>query len=94
MRIEVYPPDELRLIAGTELTETYARDQRTLVSDFFRAGAGMIVRVTTEVQIDEAAIAAAAANRVLSKDEVFDVMAQKNPNLGYLRDALAMQIEY
>jgi DNA polymerase-3 subunit gamma/tau len=94
MKIQVFPPDEVRLIAPAELTETYAKDSRTSLADFYRDATQMIVRITTEVQIDQEFESQNAANRVLSKNEVFDLMAQKNPNLARLRDGLNMHIDY
>jgi len=93
MRVEVRPPDEVRLISPSELTDTYAKDQRTLLIDFYREQTRIIVRITTEVQEDEA-IKAAQNNIVLSKSEIYEVMAQKNPNLAKLKDGLGMNIEY
>jgi len=93
MRIEVLPPDEVKIISPSVLTDTYARDQRTALIDFYRAETKMIVRITMEIQEDENVIAA-QKNTVLSKSEMFDVMAEKNPNLAKLKDGLNMQIEY
>jgi len=93
MRIEVLPPDELRLISPSELTDTYARDQRSILTDFYRAETGMIVRITTTIVEDES-IKAAQNTVVLSKSEMYEAMARKNPNLAALKDTLGMQIEY
>ena len=93
MRIDVYPPDEVRLVSPSELTDTYARDQRTMLTDFYRAEMGMIVRITTTIEEDEA-VKAAQNNVVLSKSEMYEAMARKNPNLAALKDTLGMQIEY
>ena len=93
MRIEVLPPDELKLISPSELTDTYARDQRSLLTDFYRAETGMIVRITTAI-IEDESIKAAQNTVVLSKSEMYEAMARKNPNLAALKDTLGMQIEY
>lgn len=93
MRIEVLPPDEVKLISPTELTDTYAREQRTHLIDYYRAETKINVRITTDIQEDEAT-RNAAKNVVLSRSEVFDVMVQKNPSLGKLKDGLGMSIEY
>jgi DNA polymerase III subunit gamma/tau len=93
MRVEVLPPDEVRIISPSELTDTYARDQRTALIDFYRAETDMIVRITTEIQEDEA-VKNAQISKVLSKSEMYEVMAGKNPNLARLKDGLGMQIEY
>jgi DNA polymerase-3 subunit gamma/tau len=93
MRIEVYPPDELRIISPSELTDTYAKEQRTSLIDYYRSETQMVVRITTEIQEDEA-VKAQQNVTVLSKSEMFEVMAQKNPHLGHLKDSLGMSIEY
>ena len=94
MKIEVYPPDELRIISPSELTDTYAKEQRTSLIDFYRAETHMVVRITTEIREDEAIKAEMAKNVVLSKSEIFEVMAQKNPQLARLKEGLGMTIEY
>ncbi len=93
MRIEVLPPDEVKLISPTELTDTYAREQRTHLIDYYRAETKINVRITTDIQEDEAT-RNAAKNVILSRSEMFDVMVQKNPSLGKLKDGLGMSIEY
>ncbi len=93
MKLEVYPPDEIRVITPSDLTDTYAREQRNLLIDFFRANMGIMVRVTTEVR-EDASIAAQQNQVVLSKAEVFEAMARKNPNLIKLKEGLNLQIDY
>jgi hypothetical protein len=93
MRLTVLPPDELRIISPSELTNTYAREQRNDLIDFYRSETKMIVRITTEIQEDEA-VKASQNITVLSKSEMFDAMATKNPSLARLKDGLGMQIEY
>ncbi len=93
MRVDVYPPDEVRLISPSTFTDGYAKDQKTPLIDYYRAETGMIVRITTEVQEDEN-VKAAQNITVLSKSEMFEAMATKNPNLAALKDGLGMTIEY
>ncbi len=93
MRVEALPPDEVRIISPSEFTDAYALEQRTALIDFYRAETKMVIRITTEIQEDEA-IKNAQITKVLSKSEMYEVMAGKNPNLAKLRDGLGMQIEY
>ncbi len=93
MRMEVLPPDQINIICPSQLTEMYAKEQRNVLIDFCSSETQMVVRITTEIQEDEA-VKAAQNNVVLSKSEIFDVMASKNPSLGKLKDVLGMQIEY
>ena len=93
MRVEVLPPDELRLISPSELTDTYAREQRSLLTDFYRTETDMIVRITTAI-IEDESVKAAQNTVVLSKSEMYEAMARKNPAVAALKDGLGMQIEY
>ena len=93
MRVEFLPPDEVKLISPTELTDTYAREQRTHMLDYYREETKILVRIVTEIQEDEAT-KNAPKTVILSKSEVFDAMVQKNPSLGRLKDSLGMSIEY
>ena len=52
-----------------------------------------MIRVVTEVREDASAVAT-EQKIVLSKPEVLDAMISKNPELGRLRDAMGLQIEY
>jgi len=93
MRVEVYPPDEVRIISPSELTDTYAREQRTQLIDYYREETKIMVRITTEIQEDEA-VKAAQNPIVLSKSEIYDAMVNKNPSLSKLKEGLGMNIEY
>ena len=94
MHVEVLPPDEVHIISPSALTDTYAKEERTRLIDFYRTEAQMIVRITMEIQEDEATIALQNSNAVMSKSEIFEAMAAKNPSLAKLKDTLGMQIEY
>lgn len=94
MKVEALPPDEVRIITPSELADTYARDQRDALIDFFRAETGiMMLRITTEVREDKA-IVAREQKLVLSKQEMYEAMARKNPYLEQLKNNLNLQIEY
>ena len=92
MRVELMPPDEVKVISPNELTHTYANEQRTQLIDFYRAKTQMLVRIVTELIIDEEVNS--KIPKVLSKSEMFEAMARKNPNLAKLKDGLGMQVEY
>jgi len=92
MKAEMASSDEIKIVAPNELTEEYAKEQRNQLLEYFRSNTGIMVRVTTEVRKDENALAQHPA--VLSKNEIFEVMAQKNPSLRALKEALNLQIEY
>ncbi|HRO42972.1 MAG TPA: DNA polymerase III subunit gamma/tau [Flavipsychrobacter sp.] len=92
MKAEQAGADEIKIIAPNELTEEYAKEQRNQLIEYFREHTGIMVRVTTEVRKDENN--QQIQHTVLSKTEVFEMMAQKNPNLRVLKEALNLQIEY
>jgi hypothetical protein len=92
MKVEMAAPDEVKIVAPNGLTEEYAKEQRNLLIDYFRKETGIMVRVTTEVREDKTAQQDQPV--VLSKTEVFEVMAQKNPDLLRLKEALNLQIDY
>ncbi len=92
MHAEVYPPDEIRLITPGVLTDTYAKEQRGSLIDFCMNEAKIRVRITTEIREDKSM--AAEQNRVLSKSEMYESMANMNPNLAKLKEGLGLQIEY
>lgn len=92
MKAETLPPDEIRIVAPNDLTETYAKELRDQLITYFRTHTGVIkLRVTTEVRFDGSIV---EEQRVLSKSETFEVMAQKNPELARLKEGLNLQIEY
>lgn len=93
MKAEVAGEDEIKIIAPNELTEEYAKEQRNPLIDFFRKHTGIMVRVTTEVRREENETEM-PQQKILSKNEVFELMAGKNPNLQLLKDALNLQIDY
>lgn len=93
MKPEFHAPDEVCIITPTDLTETYAKDNRDELLEFFRDKTGIMVRVTTKLILDEN-IQEEQQNTILSKPEIFDEMVNRNPQLGKLKDALGLQIEY
>lgn len=91
--VEVHPENEVRLVCGEVLTETYARNQQNEILDYFREQTGINVRVTTEVRIDPNKVEE-TNNKVLSRPEIFDEMARRNPALLEMRDRLGMQLDF
>jgi DNA polymerase III subunit gamma/tau len=93
VRLEIYPPDEVRIISGSHMTDTYVREQRNAMIDFYLKHSRMTVRITTDVQIDTSQEEDQNA-KVLSKSEMYDAMAALNPNLARLKEGAGLQIEY
>jgi DNA polymerase-3 subunit gamma/tau len=94
MLVEAYPPDEVRIIAPTEFVEGYALEERNKMIDFFRQDTGILaLRITTAVRVVESLLDQ-EQKVVLSKQEMYEAMAQKNPYLDQLKNNLNLQIEY
>ncbi|MBS1739734.1 MAG: DNA polymerase III subunit gamma/tau [Bacteroidetes bacterium] len=92
MSVELASDDEIRIVAPSDLSEEYAKEQRNQLIDFFREKTGVLVRVTTEVRIDESNIQNQPT--VLSKSDLLQVMMEHNPALASLKEKLNLNIEY
>lgn len=93
MSVEALPPDEIRFITPNDLTDAYVKELRDVLIDFFRTHTGVkALRITSEIRIDPSTIQ--PKEKVLSKPEIYEAMAAKNPVLAQLKDALNLQIEY
>jgi DNA polymerase III subunit gamma/tau len=93
MKAEMQTVDEIRIIAPNDFTEEYAKKERNVLIDFFSEHTGVLVRITTEVRIDESQNNS-PVEKVLSRNEMYDAMAAQNPELARLKDALNLQIDY
>ncbi len=94
MKLETVPPEVVRIIAPTNFAVEYVKDQRSILIDYFRKHTGIpAMRVIAEVREDPNAVAT-EQKIVLSKQEMYDAMVAKNPDLGKLKDSLNLQIEY
>ncbi len=91
--VELIDGQEVRFIAPDDITEVYVTQQRNILSDFFQQKTGVLLRITTEIRRPENE-EQTKETKVLSKQEIFDLMAQKNPNLSTLKSALNMQIDF
>lgn len=92
MELKVFPPDELHLVCPVELNEEYAKNQRGQMIQFVQEVLKRPVRVTTSYKPDPALLA--KQPKALSKQELFDKMSEKNPDLRLFKDTLGLQIEY
>lgn len=93
MAPEVKPPDEICIVVPTDLTNTYALNERDPLLEFFREKTGLLIRITTEIRLDEN-IEEKQQKKVLSKNEVLEAMVRKNPNLGKLISNLNLHIDF
>lgn len=93
MEVELHPDNEVRLVCPSVLTETYARSQQNEILEYYRKETGVLVRVTTEVRLNEE-IDAEQQQKVLSKQDMYEEMAAKNPALALLKDTLGLHLDY
>ncbi len=91
IQVEVLAPDEVRLVCQTDMAEEYCKSERDRLLEAFQQAAGALVRVTTEVRADPNA---PEPERILSKQEVYEELARKNPPLATLKEGLNLQIEF
>lgn len=92
MELQVLPPDELHLVCPVELNEEYAKNQRGQMIQFMQELLKRPVRVTTSYKPNPELLA--KQPKALSKQELFDKMSEKNPDLQLFKDTLGLQIEY
>ena len=93
MKLEFYPPDEMKIVSPTLLTDMYAKESRSALLDYYREKTRILMRITTELREDKS-LADTQMKTVLSRQDMYEAMAQKNPNVAALKEALGMQIEY
>ncbi len=91
MQVECIGEDEVRIISPTQMADSYAQNLRNELIEFFSKEADRNVRITTELREDEAA---AAQPQVLSKQEMYEAMATKNPLVAQLREGLNLQLDF
>lgn len=93
MDVELHPDNEVRLICPTVLADTYARAQQNDILEYYRKETGILVRVTIEIRLNEE-LEAQQQDKVLSKPEIFEEMAKRNPALAELKEKLGLQLDF
>jgi DNA polymerase-3 subunit gamma/tau len=91
MKAECVAADEVRIVSPASITDSYAQNLRNDLIEYFSKEVGGNVRVTTELREDASA---QQSTQVLSKQEIYEQMAAKNPLIAQLREGLNMQIDY
>lgn len=92
IKSEFIEPDEVKLISPSKIVDSYAQNNRNDILDFFRHRTSVRVRITTEVQEDTTITD--NQPRALSKQDIYELMASKNPYLEKLKQDLNLQMEY
>lgn len=94
MSVELHADNEVRLVCPTTLADTYARNQQDEILNFFRDTSRIKnVRVTIELRVNEE-MEAEQKDKVLSRQEIFEEMAKRNPVLLDMTDKLGMQLDF
>ncbi len=92
MKLEVEESDLVCIVSPSELTDSYAREHRSALLDLYRERMGYPIRITTKI-VENKDDSEADKVRVLSKSEIYEVMARKNPMIAKLREVMNLQVE-
>jgi DNA polymerase-3 subunit gamma/tau len=90
IKLEMPEAGLLQLISPNKITDSYAQSERGNIQDLIKKETGLLVSISNIAVIEENE----PGERALSKAEVFALMAEKNPMLHQLKDALKMSIDY
>jgi len=92
IKSEFIAPDEVRLTSPSKIVDSYAQNLRNDILDFFRQRTSVMVRITTDVKENKSVTD--NQPKALSKQDIYDLMASKNPYLNKLKEDLNLQMEY
>lgn len=93
MSIKCISENELQLICTSDMNMIYAQNQREPFMDFGKQRT-RISDLRVMVIQDTSARKEAPRERVLTKLEIYELMAAQNPALKALRDSLNLQIDF
>lgn len=90
--VQLEMPEEgmIHILSPNSITDNYVQSERSALQDLIKAKTGLLVRISNsfvEQQIE-------STEKALSKTEIFAIMAEKNPMLLQLKEALKMGIDY
>jgi DNA polymerase-3 subunit gamma/tau len=92
MNVQVVMPEEgtIHFISPNNITDSYVQSEKSVLQDLLIKETGLLVRLLNSfIETDDE-----PKEKVLSRTEVFTEMANKNPMLYQLRDALKLGIDY
>jgi DNA polymerase-3 subunit gamma/tau len=92
MFAEFYAPDEIRVVCRDSFTVSSANNERDKMIEFFMKQSGSRIRVKVEQREDPNAVNDQPT--VLSRQDIYNEMAKKNPHLDKLREALNLQMDF
>lgn len=90
---ELVGHDEVKMIASAPFAEETIKEQRNLLIEFYTKHFYQHIRITTELRIDPNS-SLNNLPRTLSRQEIFEQMAMKNPELLQLKDVLNLQLDF
>lgn len=93
MSIQYISENELKIICISEVNMIYGQNQREVFMDFGKQRT-RIPDLRIMVQYDTSARKVEPKERVLTKLEIYELMATQNPALKLLRDSLNLQVDY
>lgn len=93
MSVNFISANELQLVCVTEVNMIYAQNQREVFMDFGKQKT-RIPDLRVMVHMDTTARKEEPKERVLTKLEIYELMATQNPALKLLRESLNLQIDY
>jgi len=93
MTIEFVAGDEVRFVAKSEMAEACVKDQKNFLSDYFQQKLGTLLRITSEIRVPENTDRKEEV-KVLSKQEKYQLLIEKNPDLAIFYSELNLQIDF
>jgi len=90
VKLEMPEPGLLQLISPNKITDSYAQSERGNIQELIKKETGLLISISNIAVIEEQE----PSEKALSKAEIFALMAEKNPMLLQLKDALKMSIDY
>ncbi|MGC4056575.1 MAG: hypothetical protein QM743_00420 [Chitinophagaceae bacterium] len=90
LKMEMPEPGTLHLISPNSIADSNIQAEKGTIQDLIKKETGLTIRITNAYEeTDEG-----PKETALSKTDIFDEMAAKNPTLQYLKETLRLSIEY
>lgn len=93
MKLELIDGQEVHFITTDEMAESCVKEQRNFLLDYFKKETNVMVRITSEIKEDPNE-QLTNKEQIMTKQEKYDAMALKNPQLAELRTKLNLQIDF
>lgn len=90
LRMEMPEPGTLHLVSPNQLNDSNIQAEKSTLQELIRKETGLTIRITNAFELTEEE----PKETTMSKTDIFEEMATKNPTLLQLKDALRLSIEY